>query len=250
MNDFVQIRGYAIPFERTRFIATEGVVEVIDPHAFDDMLSRPLVVPVLWDSHGADAPIFANAATMFADDYGLGFAAMVDLRSQEGRLSPNWSRLRSMTSRNDPCDQCSVNLRIEKIERGRYGDDKLQRVVRASIDHIAITRNAAYGTMTGAWPTHVSISDAPWRIQGMAARWNGGRAAPKPRAKSAVSPPAALAAYMEPRRAHYRRVRESFALAMSSGKINGVALAHAAFTKAAGFDGNWRALAARARARG
>ncbi len=159
----IEIRGYAVPFDRTRHIASAGHVEVFDHDAFADMIGRS--VPLVWDSHDDGAPELGTA-TLFADDYGLAFFAAVDMERHRGRIA-------AMTRKQGPADQCSIGgLRILSDRSDVVRGIACQRITKASIDHIAIVDDAAYGKATAAWPTHDSLDHAPWRIQELAARWD------------------------------------------------------------------------------
>jgi phage head maturation protease len=177
MNDqSIEIRGYAIPFSQTRYIAAAGAVELIEPGAFDRTLCATTTVPLLCHSH--DAPAIAMAR-LHADEYGLAFSALLDARR-------NWAALVAMTRCIAPLDQVSVDLIIEDKIVGRYGTNRLHRVTRAAAAHICITDAAAYGTATGVWPMHCDLADAPWRVRQMAADWERGCAMWNARRASAL----------------------------------------------------------------
>lgn len=170
--DFVELRGYAAPFNRPRFVAADNIVESIAPAAFDGMLDDVAPIPVLWDSHNDGAPVLSRSVKLHTDGYGLGFSALVDVRNRHGCLSPHWGRLRAMMQRRAPMDQCSVSLVIERshIESG------VRHVTAAKITHVTICSNAVYGAFTGAWLAHcIDEAEAPWRLQVMNAEWQAGR---------------------------------------------------------------------------
>lgn len=173
---FITIRGYAAPFNRPMHVAGRGV-EVIDRGAFDHMLNKRGKIRVTWDSHADDAEVLAHDAELFVDGYGLAFSCQVDMRSA-GNGRRNWSIIRAITTCNNPADQCSVGGLAIAAERSDVVDGMpCTRVVQASIDHITICRDAAYGRFTACWPTHLPIEDAPWRVQELAAQWQAGKAA-------------------------------------------------------------------------
>jgi len=174
--NFITIRGYAIAFDRMVNIAGLGL-EIVDREALDAMLSpKNRRVPVRWIEHDDDAQQIASDVHLFADDYGLGFSAMLDVRSKAGRLSANWSVLSAMTRAARPLDQCSVGeFAIAESEADNIQGMACRRVVKATIGHITICDNAAYGPHTAVWRTDVDLSAAPWRIQQMATRWELGR---------------------------------------------------------------------------
>lgn len=172
---FITIRGYAIAFDRPVHVAGEGL-EVVDREAFDVMLSpKNRRVPVRWRDHDDTAQQVASDVHLFADDYGLGFSATLDVRSKAGRLNANWGVLSAMTRAARPLDQCSVG---EFVIAESAAEDiqgmSCRRIVKAKIGHITICDNAAYGRLTAVWRADVDLSAAPWRIQQMAARWEFG----------------------------------------------------------------------------
>ena len=62
MSECVEICGYAVPFNRTRYVAAIGAVELIDPAAFKAMIGdRGRSVPILWDDH--DGPQYRDGDT-------------------------------------------------------------------------------------------------------------------------------------------------------------------------------------------
>lgn len=180
MTQFATIRGYAIPFDRTMHIAGEGV-EAVDRKAFDAMLAQTnLRVSIRWLSHDAGSQQVASNVRLFADDYGVGFSATIDVRSTRGRLSPNWAVLASMTRAANPTDQCSVGaLEIAETTRDTICGIGCNRIVKAKFGHITICANAVYRDFTAVWRADVDLSAAPWRIQQMAARWDAGNAIAK-----------------------------------------------------------------------
>lgn len=172
--NLVEIRGLAAPFGRPTYIAGRGV-EVLDPRVFDGMLAGGKRVPVLWDSHdeGAGTIRLAEAATLFAGPAGLMFSARLD-------LSRNWGLLAAIVRRRDPVDQVSVGgLDIEDQRAERIGGAAAFRVLKASIGHVTICKDAAYRTATGVWRADVALDEAPWRIREMSALWEAGRAVAK-----------------------------------------------------------------------
>ena len=221
------------------------------------MLARGDSVPLLFGSHEPSAPVIASRVSLHADNYGLGFSAMMDVRGYD---NPNWGRLRAMVSRYGASDQCSVLLRIERKRPGAisWSDLPSQIVTRASIDHITITASAAYGDMTGVWRGDCDLFAAPNRLQNLAALWADGRAAwnARPKVVAAKVPQIAaasrsphrpinmkVAAMLRPRLAHYAAVRAAFAAKMRAGELKGgVIFAHAAFTPEGGFDGDWSCM--------
>jgi hypothetical protein len=174
VSEFISIAGYGVPFGKTVLWGDDWIK--IEPTAFDAMLaSAPPSVPLLWGSHDDEAPPVARSGTLFVDQYGLGFAATLDMRNTGGRISSNWGLLRQMTQRVAPLDQCSLNMIIDDERRVPYPGGVCRHVTRASFDHIAIVQKGAWGTGTGVWPTDRPIEDAPWHIRQMAARWECGR---------------------------------------------------------------------------
>lgn len=172
---FITIRGYAIAFDRPVHVADEGH-EVVDRKAFDAMLSpKNRRVPVRWLDHDDTAQQVASDVHLFADDYGLGFSATLDVRSKAGRLNANWGVLSAMTRAAKPLDQCSVGeFEIAESATENVQGMSCRRIVEAKIGHITICDNAAYGRLTAVWRADVDLSAAPWRIQQMAARWEFG----------------------------------------------------------------------------
>ncbi len=178
MTDFVAIRGYAIPFNRTIYIEEVGV-ELIDRNAFRDMLRarRRYPVAIRWFDHDVDAYQIAGSAQLFDDGHGLGFSCTVDMRAPyHGGRSSNWAVIASMTRSVNPVDQCSVgDFMIDEAVSDTVGGIACRRVLKATISHITITDHAAYRQYTGVWPSHCDLDRAPYRIQEMSARWEIGK---------------------------------------------------------------------------
>jgi phage head maturation protease len=263
MSDHITLRGYAVPFGRRVLLAATGNYERFDRHAFDGFLARRPAVAVQWADHSNDAPRLGSTtsgtAGLFADSYGLGFWVRLDMRSRNGRLSDHWSRIRQITQRGNAADRCSIGgLHIDREVIEKHLGNLCRSVMSARIDHITITADAAYRDLTGVWPDHCDIADAPWRIQTMAQTWQAGHAAWNARPKLLLSTRAVAKvvsprrgggmnllafAALKPRHAHYATVRKLYARAvMNRRPEGGVILAHAAFTAEAGFDGNWDRL--------
>lgn len=170
---WVTISGYSIPFGKVRAIG-DARLEMIDAGAFDQWLNRRAAVPVVWDSHGAEAPVLASdVSVLFADDVGLGFSASVYMRARGGVGS---SYLAAMVRPRNPFDQCSVSFSIVDEDMVNVAGQRVHRVTKASVRHIAITDAAAYGAATGVWVDHlIDDLDAPYRLRVMAAQWRAGR---------------------------------------------------------------------------
>ncbi len=217
MSSRVRICGYAAPFDQIGVF--EGLLEVIDRHAFDGMLAaRSAKLPVLWNTHDVGASPVATTADLFVDDFGLGFSFNLDFKSHNFRASDNHWRLASIVSKADAYDQCSVgDLEIETQCTERHLLGTARRITKATIGHIAIVRSgtAAYKNCTGVWPTHCALNLAPYRIQQMAAQWEiGHNAWPVARA--------ALRAKYQPRstdRAIGRTASGDVVMCMSNGVI-------------------------------
>jgi hypothetical protein len=184
----------------------------------------------------------------------LAFWADIGFRQNLGKLS-------EMTKRANPCDRASVNMEIidESIEE--HLGSPLRRIKRATIDHVAIGISAATFMGTGVWPTHCSLDDAPDRIRDSAARWDAGWRATEARrrAAQALRTPKAntglrgpqgemsaidagrLRSVMASRQADYAHVRRNWAAAAMKCLGGGASpiFAHAAFTRAGGFDGDF-----------
>jgi hypothetical protein len=171
---------------------------------------------------------------LFADHYGLGFSAEVSLS--------NWSRLRAMTARVAPMDQCSIGgLRILRSKTDEHLGSRRTTILAAEIDHITVTSSAAYGQHTGAWlADQIDDPAAPWRLKNMAAQWEAGRRQQRSRRAPVVTAQkpaasAAVAALLAPRQralAAYRSAMRALPIANGQGRIMG----HVAFTRAGGFD--------------
>jgi hypothetical protein len=253
MNDFVQIRGYAAPYNRTIMYGENW--QRIAPGAFTAMLRQLPDIKLQWGSHEPDAECLASVKSggveFFEDDFGLGFSFVLNLMKHRGQVA-------AITRRDRPADQCSVNMIVTNAtDETIFGSGHCNVIRAATIDHVAVgLTNAAYRD-TGVWPTHCALDEAPWRIRELAARWREGRAASVVRPlqqvvrSSQALLPAALAAFMAPRLKHYACVRREWASAFTKGKgvaLHGAPMAHAAFSRAAGFTGDLKALIRSARA--
>lgn len=172
-----ELRGYAVPFNRIACVGDDGHLERFERTAFSAMLDHQHPsVSLRFQGHDAESPTLAPRVALFADSYGLGFSAHVVLQDRQWSPSPHWARVKSIISRRDPADQCSVGgLRILASRKDRSKTGVVDVVLKATIDHISITPRAAYGTGTGCWPAHLVDDDAaPWRLREMAAQWDVG----------------------------------------------------------------------------
>jgi phage head maturation protease len=173
MSQSVTLRGYALPWNESVLLSS-GTYERFAPRAFDHLLHRVSPVSIRWRSHDANAPMLARtsdrSARLFADDYGLGFEARIDMRE-------HWDKLRAITQRNGPFDRCSIGgLAVIASDRDRYLKSPRETITHAHINHIAIVDYSAAYKATAVWPAERDLEHAPWRIQQMAARWSAGRA--------------------------------------------------------------------------
>jgi phage head maturation protease len=175
---FITIKGYAVPFNRTVWIGDRQ--ECFARCAFDAMFAAPRRrnVKLMWASHDDGAPVLANvdgrSLNLFCDDYGLGFLAVLDMRSQNGCVSGNWGRLADLKKSRNPVNRCSIGEfhASDSFEDEYLGAPRLC-IMEASVGHISIVSNAAYRDFTGAWDSGC-VADAPWRVRDMAEQWESG----------------------------------------------------------------------------
>jgi Caudovirus prohead serine protease len=267
--NIVRICGYAAVYEKVALYGDEYMV--IARGAFAEMLRSNLpFIDVRWGGHGDDMEVIADTTSrnvgFFEDSVGLAFWADIG-------FGQNSSKLSELTKRVNPCDRASVNMEVIEESTEEHLGSRLRRIQRATIGHVAIGISAAAFMGTGVWPTHCSLDDAPDRIRDLAARWEAGwqahearRRAPQalraPKANNTGSPLRGPRGEMSPgdasrlrsvlasRQADYAHVRRDWAAAAMKnlgGSVSPV-FAHAAFTRAGGFDGHFDRLLASARA--
>jgi phage head maturation protease len=176
MYDFLSLHGYAVPFGQMVFV--DKKFEMIERGAFAQMLDAPLPdISVRWSGHDDDAPELAhtkrNSLQLFADDYGLGFRAVLDMRNSERGLSDNWARLGDISRRIKPVSFCSINLHVGKETCSPYLGHVLHRITDASIDHISLVSDPAYKN-TGVWLADPNGKLQSQRLSDLAERWNAG----------------------------------------------------------------------------
>jgi phage head maturation protease len=170
----IVLRGYALPFAQSTLLAGSCTYERFAATAFDRLLNRASPVAIRWGSHNEDAPVLARTsdgtAGLFADEFGLGFWARVD-------VDRHWPKVREITQRVNPVDRCSVGgLVIVASDQDRCLGAPRETVSQAHIDHIAIVDYSAAYKSTGVWPASHDLEMAPLRVQEMAARWSHGHA--------------------------------------------------------------------------
>lgn len=146
MADHRKLAGYACPFNRSAFV--DGVREVIAPDAFSQMLARNAMTGLVFGWHGGGV---LAVAQLFADRYGLGFSALLDVERKDCRqylakvAGGEWS-------------YCSVEFTKIEYEAVEIGDGQyLRRVTAAELNHVCVTGGNAVYRDTAVW-----IDDLPW----------------------------------------------------------------------------------------
>jgi hypothetical protein len=239
---------------------------VIARSAFTEMLRSKLpFIDVRWGGHGDDAEVIADTTArnvgFFEDSVGLAFWADIG-------FPQNLSKLSELTKRVNPCDRASVNMEVIEESIEEHLGSRLRRIQRATIDHVAVGISAAAFMGTGVWATHCSLDDAPDRVRDLAARWDAGWRAmearrratqalrtPKantgsplrgPRGEMSPADASRLRSVLASRQADYAHVRRNWAAAAMKNRGGSVSpiFAHAAFTRAGGFDGDLNRLLA------
>jgi hypothetical protein len=267
MNDIVRICGYAVTYGQIA-LYDDDEAQCVEAGTFSAMLNRDFEpIDIRWGSHDEDAPVIARTSrtNYFEDEYGLGFWFDVDLRQ-------NWQKLADMSRRVQPCDRCSVGMLVIDQSFEPYGSSRLRRIKRATLDHVAVgltgsgLSRAAY-MRTATWLTNQSLERAPLRIRALADRWEAGWGAAKarraaqvstaskpnpvsllrgPRGEMSPADASRLRSVLASRQADYAHVRRNWAAAAMKnlgGSVSPV-FAHAAFTRAGGFDGDFNRLLA------
>jgi len=183
MSEAITLRGYAVPFGQTAHVG-DGKLEQFAPSAFAEMLARPKIIDLRWDSHEDDAPRLVATAggglSLFADEYGLGFLATLSMT----RISIG--RLQAMMQRKDPKSFCSIGgLKIKASHQEKVLIGTAEVVTSATIDHVTICAKPSYRG-TGVWLDHVPLDQAPLRIQELDNQWaEGWRASQRKQAAEA-----------------------------------------------------------------
>jgi len=239
----ITIRGYAAVFNDLALIG-EAEWETILRGAFARMFVEDKPVRLQFDTHDA-APAMASTRDgtlhLFEDEHGLGFEADVKVGANFG-----WSEVRRMVHGGHQA--CSVNFVKTIAGRARrpIGRSMVRArvIMQATIDHVAIVDAPTYRS-TCCWRADASVDRAQYKIHENAKRWARGREI----AASHQASPATIAArtdrraplefHLAPRQARYAALRQKWARGALVGKMNGQIMAHAAFSKAGGFDGDF-----------
>lgn len=231
------VRGYAVRFGRN-YLLRNGTYERFTDTAFDVALSHRCSVPVRWQSHDDHAPVL-GMARLFADITGLAFECEVDAPCG----SSNLARVRDMLRRKQPYDQVSIGDVIFAGHRDDvYLDCPRCTVTHCIIGHLTICNDAAYGESTGAWLVEALDDAAPSRLRALASSWGRGRRSIARRSSvTDTRMPAAVAAYMVSNQHRFAAIRNAVARQMMRDGA-GLIFSHSAFTKAAGFDGDWNSF--------
>jgi phage head maturation protease len=108
------LRGYVAPFNSVGVV--DGGYEKFAPSAFAGMVAAMPPISLRWASHSDGAARLANTTagtlSLFVDEYGLGFEALLNMDDSE-----NWNRLRHITRRQDPMAFASVGGLVIKGQR-------------------------------------------------------------------------------------------------------------------------------------
>jgi hypothetical protein len=203
--------------------------------------------------HSASAPCLAKTTSgtlsLFVDDYGLAFEALIDMDDRS-----NWGRVRGMTCRDNPSAFASVggliinSKRTATLSGGVSGD----LITDATIDHISVCGADAVYRGTGVWPEG-PLDLAPSKIWALNERWIAGRAQwDAAQRRSATTRPAArivnikstvgmskvqAAAVLASRYDEFAKYRRAAMAAFNAGRLRGSdVFGHVAFTRAGGFQ--------------
>jgi HK97 family phage prohead protease len=169
------IRGYAVTYNQTAFLGPgDGRLERILPGAFSAQLAAGKPIRLQAYTHDPAEPAIASTAdgtlTFHEDEFGLGFEAQYEPRSH-GHWG--WSVVRAMVGRAGL--GCSINFARRVKGRRTIDGASVEVVAAAEIDHVALVTNAAYRG-TRVWRADCGLTDAPWTVQELAAKWERGRA--------------------------------------------------------------------------
>jgi hypothetical protein len=210
-------------------------------------------IALRWGSHHRADALAGNVVEWRQTDRGLFARCRIDLPRH---------RIEDMIRRVNPADRLSVGCDDGAEEHVQYDADG-RIITRYTVDHFAVglTADGAAHPQTAVWPVELLSNKAPSRIRDAAAsfarEWQSAdRVAnfvTEARARKKAKPPTSkadrLAVALAPRLARYREVREAFAVDMMQGRTRGIILGHAAFTRQAGFDGDFTKLCREVRAK-
>lgn len=242
-SDRLVLRGYAAPYNSVA--VADDIRETIRPRAFDQMLQDRAPVVLQYASHDVDARAVATTVDgsleLFVDEIGLGF---------EAHLNPspaNWAVTRGIVQ--GRYSFASVNFTgVESEVVSTHGC--VTRIIRsATIDHIAIMNESAAYKETSVWRADCPIDEAPMRIRAAVERWDAGhRAAAEARTRAVAKVSAgrrstpttqqALSTQLQPRMAAYAETRSRFFADFLRGGHRSATFGHAAFSRAAGWNGS------------
>jgi hypothetical protein len=225
-----KVRGYATTFNQVGIVGKE--FEQFLPRAFDRLLASTPRIDLRWSEHERSAPQLASTAegtlSLFADAYGLGFEALLDVDDLD-----NIGRLGAIVRRENPMAFCSVGGLIINNKRSLSAGSYL--ITDATIEHITICDRTAVYQGSAVWAAG-PLDLAPSKIQSLAARWATGRAewkrklaAQQQSAQSSKS--AVISALVSSRERQFAAFRNM--IRAQPGRFYGEILGHAGFSKAA-----------------
>lgn len=162
----VELRGYAIPFNRASPVGE--VFEYADQESFAAYVAGRAKPSLNFREH--DGETIGRIEELFIDDFGLGFRATIS--------QTTWDDIKWLVCCRDQqhsLSYCSVFLSNLKTERAMFNNDDrvFRRISAASIDHITICDRTAVYQDTGVWPAQI-VGTMPPRLALMAERWARG----------------------------------------------------------------------------
>jgi hypothetical protein len=157
------IRGYACPYDSVA-IVDGSVQETIAPGAIRLIAGH---IRLLYGDHGGRPMAWTgdNSLKLWSDRTGVAFQAS---------LGPE-RHARSMYDAicRGAFDGCSVLMRIERADEQIVDGVLHRRVLRASIDHVAIGNGVCYRE-TACWPAGAALDELPPRVWPFVLAWDRG----------------------------------------------------------------------------
>jgi hypothetical protein len=238
MTNLTRLRGYCIPFGTACRVGP--MMEYADAESFSSFLARRARPYLTFGQH--DAEPIGGITEIFADGFGLGFRATI---SDEVWRQIRWQMCRS--DQREASSYCSIYMTGLEHERLVSDGRVYHRIKKADIQHVAISDMSVVYQDTGIWPVEVT-GEMPPRLARLAVHWDRGYAAhqeieSKTRAAELAATKARLAAKKNTtkpglpadRMATFEAFRQRLAASLAMGHRPPI-MAHAALTKAGGFD--------------
>jgi HK97 family phage prohead protease len=191
MRRTVTLKGYDCVFGVERF--TDEGIDVVKPGAFAAAVEKNQRIPLLWSDHSGE--LIGKADLLFEDDFGLAFAAKIDLSEHQEKIIEIVS------------GRCAKAGRVRQLRSvmSPIGDAQTHTTITASdLGHIALVSNPGFrGTWVWRGDSDADLERAPGDIWYADRRWREGyeafaksREVKAPSAPSHPAPPPAFNSFL------------------------------------------------------